>query len=94
MEAIGTPMGGGALKLEATHLRQILLPKLSVASKAKLHDLGKSLFRDDQEKLREIDRIVLGPFISTNISDRIVKEFTDSLRHVANQLASIRQRRT
>jgi len=26
MEAIGTPMGGGALKLEATHLRRLPMP--------------------------------------------------------------------
>ena len=40
MEALGSTLGGGALKLEATHLRRLPLPPLSHDDLAELHRLG------------------------------------------------------
>jgi len=43
MEALGTPLGGGALKLEATHLRRLPLPVVSDAQKAELVTIARAL---------------------------------------------------
>lgn len=59
MEALGTPLGGGALKLEATHIRQIPLPVLSDADCRKLDTLGQRLAASDYAALADIDRLVL-----------------------------------
>jgi len=42
MEAIGTPMGGGALKLEATHLKRLPVPRLTDQETGQLVSLGSS----------------------------------------------------
>jgi hypothetical protein len=42
MEAVGTPMGGGALKLEATHLKRLPVPKLTNQEIGRLTSLGSS----------------------------------------------------
>jgi hypothetical protein len=43
MEAAGTPLGGGALKLEATHIRQVPIPALSHRDCERLTALGQQL---------------------------------------------------
>ncbi len=92
MEAIGTPLGGGALKLEATHLRRMLLPKLSNDVRVKLHELGQSLSRDAQENLKGIDQLVLAPFMSTSEHNRTIQDLADDLRQLARRLSSFRQK--
>lgn len=57
MEAAGTPLGGGALKLEAVHLRNIPVPRLDAVSIAELAALGTREI--DSEKLSQIDDITL-----------------------------------
>jgi len=42
METIGTPMGGGALKLEATHLKRLPVPRLTDQEIGQLASLGNS----------------------------------------------------
>jgi methylase of polypeptide subunit release factors len=59
MEALGTPLGGGALKLEAAHLRQLLIPALSKGAMEKLHVEGERLRRDSEKTRDRIDIIVL-----------------------------------
>lgn len=62
MEACGTAMGGGALKVEATHLRQVRLPE--VWARPELADLGRELVADSgserDDVLAKIDRVVAG----------------------------------
>ena len=58
MEALGTPLGGGALKLEAAHLRQLPTPALSKGAKEKLHVEGLKLRRDSERTRERIDTIV------------------------------------
>src|ERR1700722_3251196 len=62
MELAGTVMGGGALKLEATHLRRLPFPKLNTAQWAKLDKLGKELSGMvlPGKVLKEIDHVIIG----------------------------------
>jgi len=59
MEALGTPLGGGALKLEAAHMRKLPIPALSEAIKEKLHDEGSVLRRNSEKVRARIDAIVI-----------------------------------
>jgi hypothetical protein len=58
MESLGTPMGGGALKLEAAHLRKLPIPALSETEKEKLHIEGLQLRRASEKTRERIDKIV------------------------------------
>jgi hypothetical protein len=60
MESFGTPMGGGALKLEAVHLRQLPVPSVGAEQRAALDRAGRILTRDARNALEEIDAILLG----------------------------------
>lgn len=65
MEIIGTRMGGGALKIEASHLKQVLFPEISNKSK---HALGKLAIRlmeeaDDKEVIiKQIDNVIFSDY--------------------------------
>lgn len=65
MECISTVMGGGALKVEAAHIRKVLFPKYSAEQIELLAQCGKKL-KDEfilSPKLQdEIDTIVFSPF--------------------------------
>lgn len=91
MEALGTPLGGGALKLEATHIRQIPVPVFSDADCRKLGALGQRLAASDYAALADIDQLVLAAaFPSANES--VLKSHA---RYIAGQLdasCSARQR--
>lgn len=76
MELIGTRMGGGALKIEASHLRQVLFPKLSLDIREKLSKFGKQLMNEnsDFDSVRmAIDELVDGAFgiDSVDINNRL-----------------------
>jgi hypothetical protein len=65
LEASTTPMGGGALKVEATHLRVLPLPSLSNEDTIKLATLGRRLSKlprtpEPLDVLRAIDQVVAG----------------------------------
>ncbi len=65
MELIGSVMGGGALKLEATHLRRIPIPRLKPLEWQQLSALGHTLVEDAQAvaaTLQQIDCALLGTF--------------------------------
>ena len=59
-EASATPMGGGALKMEATHIRRMPLPQSIRQSEVTLIELGVALAdaSDENMILKEIDTIV------------------------------------
>jgi len=59
MEAAGTPMGGGALKLEATHLRRLPLPPISSALRVVLNETGERLTRGAMDVQSRIDSVVV-----------------------------------
>ena len=59
MEAVGTPLGGGALKLEATHLREMPVPVLANKARSALDAAGRRLTRDSEDVQAQVDRIIL-----------------------------------
>jgi len=59
MEALGTPLGGGALKLEATQLRRLPLPALTERDLIFLDSEGRKLVRDRAARLEAVDRILI-----------------------------------
>lgn len=87
MECISTVMGGGALKVEAVHVRKVLFPKYSTEQIELLAQCGKKL-RDKRvmspELQDEIDTIVLKPFV-INSNDVLEK-----MRETLNVLLSER----
>ncbi len=60
MELTAAVMGGGALKLEASHLRRLPVPNLAPAQWARLSDLGRELAAGGEAvgALDDIDRLV------------------------------------
>lgn len=59
MEYIGTRMGGGALKIEASQVKQVLFPRLSEYAKRTITELGKQLMEESgnlDNIICEIDR--------------------------------------
>ena len=68
MELIGTTMGGGALKVEASHIKKTVFPKLSEAQNERLLAIGKSCVKKNaisELDLEQIDEIMLGGFAQT-----------------------------
>jgi hypothetical protein len=59
MESAGTPLGGGALKLEATHIRQVPVPPLSDSDCQTLEALGQQLASAPSAQ-HQIDMFILG----------------------------------
>jgi hypothetical protein len=61
LEDAASKMGGGALKVEASHIRQIPLPVLTKEQISELHDLGKKLtYSSNSESssiLEEVERL-------------------------------------
>lgn len=58
MEALGTPMGGGALKLEAAHMRTLPIPAFSKEAREQLHIEGLTLRRNSYKAGQRVDEIV------------------------------------
>lgn len=59
MEAAGTPLGGGALKLEATHIRQVPIPAFSLRDCERLAALGQQLAAGVPSARHQIDMFIL-----------------------------------
>jgi len=96
METIGTPMGGGALKLEATHLRRLPLPSLTDAQVRGLADLGASLHVREagpSDALDGIDRIVAESLLQKSPMKHRIAAVTRRLREYAAAAEEARQRR-
>jgi hypothetical protein len=91
MEAIGTPLAGGALKLEATHLRHLPLPALSAAAKRDLEQAGRQLTRNAADIVLWIDSIVLGTVLD-NTSASSALRLADAMTERARNLSLARQR--
>jgi hypothetical protein len=78
IELMGTPLGGGALKLEATHIRQFPLPVLTKRHLSELTKLGMKLRKDPGRRLVElheqIDLIVLGGICGSALNTSFLNE--------------------
>lgn len=92
LESAGTPLAAGALKLEATHIRQVLIPRLSDQHCDDLGRLGQQLAEGEQSAHHRIDMIVLGA-IFPGMSEASLKEM---VCHIGVQLdeACIARKRT
>ncbi|WP_282091449.1 N-6 DNA methylase [Epibacterium ulvae] len=89
MEAIGTPLGGGALKLEAAHLRSMPVPKLPSGDWARLQELSK--MTNDTERQLLINRLVLRPIFPAIIGDEDLDGFSVNLDKMVARLVSSRR---
>jgi hypothetical protein len=82
MESAGTPLGGGALKLEATHIRQLPVPPLSDRDCEGLHALGQQLNASVLSASHQIDMLILAEvFQSIEKSD-----LEEAARHIEASL--------
>lgn len=83
LELIGTPMGGGALKVEASHLRRLPVPELSDDVVARLDKCGREFarlqFGEEADVLREIDAS-LASSLAADSSAALVASALDRLR--------------
>jgi len=91
MEALGTVFGGGALKLEATHLRHLPVPVLSDAAIAQLTTAGRQLTKTTAELQSRIDAIVLDAFLPGTASLASRARFVRALAGRANDMSRARQ---
>lgn len=91
MERLGATLGGGALKLEATHLRQLRVPALSAQQRRTLHGLGNQLGQDPETILMRIDVVVLGALVTKKIPQERLRDWSQKVRGEAH--AYVRQRR-
>ena len=92
MEALGTKMGGGALKLEATHLRQLPIPRLTVAHRTQLDAYGKRLLRGSTTVQERIDALVLKSLYAQHAPDSVT-DLVEDVRRCATELRSRRTKR-
>jgi len=90
MEAMGTPLGGGALKLEAVHLRRMPVPHLAPETVKDLNNAGNSA--QDGESRRQIDRIVLRALLSGDPDDTEIDAFADRLNERRAAMGAARKR--
>jgi len=86
MEAIGTPMGGGALKLEATHLRRLPIPALKDDHVRQLASL------DGTHSTDAVDRIVASALLRDEADDGSISDMIDRLRIFTKAAEHARQR--
>lgn len=85
MESAGTPLGGGALKLEATHIRQLPVPPLSDRDCETLHALGQQLAASTRSVGYQIDMFVLAAALP-GIDESDLKE---AARHIESRLQAV-----
>ena len=84
-------MGGGALKVDAVHVRKVLFPKYSIEQIESLAQCGKKL--TDMQVLSlelqdEIDNIVLNPF-DLNNNDMLKRMRENLRRHLSERGAKL-----
>ncbi len=91
MEALGTAFGGGALKLEASHLRQLAIPVLSNEARADLAAAGRQLTSTTTEVQSRIDAIVLDAVLPRTASSASRVQLANALAERANNMSCARQ---
>ena len=92
MEAVGTPLGGGALKLEATHLRRMFVPAISNTARGALDVAGRNLARDSQGVQARIDCVVLKALLPATMSEASLLKLAGRMAVQTTALCAARQR--
>ena len=91
-ELIGTVLGGGALKLEATQLRRLVLPRVDPRAMKRLSTLGRSLAASSAAQatdcLAAIDDAIASSLTGGNRNSAV----TDALRRIATARLQARTR--
>lgn len=82
MESVGTPLGGGALKLEATHIRRVPIPALSDRDCERLTALGQQLAAAEPSARHRIDMFILAAALP--VSDE--NDLKEAARHIDSRL--------
>jgi len=93
MESAGTPLGGGALKLEATHIRQVPIPPLSDRDCERLATLGQQLAAAVPSAQHQINMIILAAALPGSDGS----DLKEAARHIDSRLeaaCAARQRTT
>lgn len=85
MEAVGTPLGGGALKLEATHIRQVPIPALSDHDCEKLAALGQRLAAGAPSARHQIDKFIL----AASLPGIEEGDLNEAARHIDARLRAV-----
>jgi len=93
MEAIGTPMGGGALKLEATHLRRLPVPKLSNSEIENISEIAANSHTKPSPKVQnKIDNIMIKAILGGHHDDNQINHIISKLHDLTDRLNQARQR--
>jgi len=87
LEVTGTAMGGGALKIEASHVRKIVFPRIENERKKELENIGKKILKNriiDSKLQKQIDEIVISSFgeknranISNQLEELLIKKIKE-----------------
>ena len=100
MEALGATLGGGALKLEATHLRQLPIPILSDSQKDSISLLARegidalpssNSFKTYRAK---IDQVVMSALSQRKLSNAEAKSSVARLSEIVESLRAKRRNKT
>lgn len=95
LEYTSTTMGGGALKVEAAHLRRVPIPCLSSESLRQLHSAGESLQKPDESNeegvLRRIDWVMAKDF-SLDWSQYQETQFLEKVIQISQDKVQARNR--
>jgi hypothetical protein len=93
MEALGSPLGGGALKLEATHLRRLPLPLLSLDDLSELRWLGSEWLNSSATEaiVARVDRLVFSRLSGKKFTLRKTSDVAARLHASASQLRAMRR---
>ena len=94
MEALGTPMGGGALKLEAAHLRQLQIPHLQPSAIPKLDKAGQRAGPYPPDVQEAIDGIVIGALLDQSPNRKSVSLVIQALGERTQELVTSRRKRS
>lgn len=91
-EALGTPLGGGALKLEASHFRQMPIPKLSALTRAELDAVGRDLTINATSAQSRVDLIMLRAVMGEKTEESRLIQLATIMATRAEKLCRGRQR--
>ena len=93
IEQSASVLGGGALKVEAAHLRKLPIPELDTADWKQLSNLGKSLTESGSAGIGKILDAIDKVIVSRLIGTRKTKEKIAQLRYLAQSCLKRRMRK-
>jgi hypothetical protein len=93
MEVLGTPLGGGALKLEATQLNRLPIPTLDSSDLAILDVEGLGLRSTAVSESQTADRLILAKITALDATNPKIVEVLKSLQQTTESLCRDRQRK-